>query len=191
MTISRLEMLCRYLKHCPRGQWRSSHRSEFDGAVVRHGDEYFVVLNPESASDRLRFNAAHEVAHLLYDKSNVYRSASDSAVEKRTYAFAIELLLPYSQLSAAFDGRSFLKLIAYKERFGISLAAMIFRAEQLRIINTTASRWLWTEMGTPTGEPTNQVRCGAIEPSSLKRCSNCRQKKRNQLARCREDYGNS
>jgi Zn-dependent peptidase ImmA (M78 family) len=55
--------------------------------------------------------------------------------------------MPDSQLREAFAGQSFLKLIQYKERFGISLAAMIYRAEKLKVINSTASRWLWTEMG--------------------------------------------
>ena len=36
--------------------------------------------------------------------------------------------------------------IAIKEKYGISVAAMIHRAEELRLIKTTTSRWLWTEM---------------------------------------------
>ncbi len=145
-----------------------------DGAVARHGHEYFVVLNPETANDRLRLSAAHEVAYLLYDRSDVFRALSEAAIERRAYSFATELLLPYSQLAAAFDGRSFLKLIKYKTKFGISLAAMIYRAEQLRLINTTASRWLWAEMGRRgwrPNEPGDIWRDRAIEFETMLECA--------------------
>jgi Zn-dependent peptidase ImmA (M78 family) len=145
-----------------------------DGAAARHGSEYFVVLNPGTANDRLRLNAAHEVAHLLYEKSNLHSALSDAAVEKRAYSFATELLLPCSQLIEAFDGRSFLKLIKYKEKFGISLAAMIYKAEQLRIINTTAFRWLWAELGRRgwrPNEPGTVRRDRAIEFETMLECA--------------------
>ncbi len=117
-----------------------------DGAAARHGDKYVVVLNPTANSDRLRMNAAHELAHVLYDDCKHDLEWSDAVVERRAYEFASLLLLPESQLIPAFEGRSFLRLIKYKEKFGVSLAAMIYRGEQSRIVNTTAARWLWGEM---------------------------------------------
>ena len=105
-----------------------------------------MVLNPEVASDRVRMNAAHELAHVLYDGCKQRNGLTDNDVEKRAYVFASSLLLPESQLRSAFEGRSFLKLIQYREKFGVSLAAMIYMAEKTRIINTTTSRRLWSEM---------------------------------------------
>lgn len=123
-------------------------RSSFgmDGAAARHGEKFVVVVNPNTNSDRLRMNAAHELAHLLYDDCRHDLGWSDAVVERRAYEFASLLLLPESQLIRAFEGRSFLRLIQYKEKFGISLAAMIYRGEQSRIVNSTAARWLWGEM---------------------------------------------
>jgi Zn-dependent peptidase ImmA (M78 family)/transcriptional regulator with XRE-family HTH domain len=128
--------------------WALEIKSSFgiDGAAARHGDDFVVVLNPEVANDRVRMNAAHELAHVLYDGCKHGFGWTDDDVEKRAYLFASSLLLPESQLKEAFDGKSFIKLIQYKERFGISLAAMIYMAEKSRVINTTTSRWLWAEM---------------------------------------------
>ncbi|HWB08377.1 MAG TPA: ImmA/IrrE family metallo-endopeptidase [Pirellulales bacterium] len=116
-----------------------------DGAAARLRDEFVVVLNPEVANVRVRMNAAHELAHVLY-AAQPDDVAGEGELERRAYAFATSLLLPESQLREAFEGRSFLRLIKFKERFGVSLASMIYRAAQTRIINTTASRWLWAQM---------------------------------------------
>lgn len=117
-----------------------------DGAAARHGDDFVVVLNPNTANERLRLNAAHELAYVFYSDWQQPLSISESMVEKQAYDFASTLLLPESQLTKAFDGKSFLKLIQYKERFGVSLATMIFRAEQSKIISQSQSRYLWMEM---------------------------------------------
>ena len=128
--------------------WALELKASFgiDGAATRRGEEFIVVLNPDVANDRVRMNAAHELAHVLYDGCKQQFGLTDDDVEKRAYVFASSLLLPESQLKSAFEGKSFLKLIQYREKFGISLAAMIYMAEKARVINTTTSRWLWSEM---------------------------------------------
>src|SRR5262249_18810420 len=45
----------------------------------------------------------------------------------------------------AFDGRSMVRLVKAKEQFGISLQAMIYRAEQQEIIPKSVAKWLWVE----------------------------------------------
>jgi transcriptional regulator with XRE-family HTH domain len=110
------------------------------GAAARIGNEHVVVVSPDISGDQLRMNAAHELARLLYDDSE------KAGMDKATYRFACSLLLPESQLREAFEGRSFLKLVRVKEKFGVSLAAMIHMAESDRIINSTTARWLWAEM---------------------------------------------
>lgn len=120
--------------------WALEIRPDFqaDGAAARHGDDFVVVLNPDITNERLRMNAAHELAYVLHGECK--------DIEQRAYKFATSLLLPSSQLEAAFEGKSFLKLIQYKERFGVSLVAMIYMAEQTGVINSTAARWLWSEV---------------------------------------------
>jgi Zn-dependent peptidase ImmA (M78 family)/transcriptional regulator with XRE-family HTH domain len=117
-----------------------------DGAATSCGDDFVIIFNPAISNDRLRLSAAHELAHVLHYECKLHNGWSDIFVEKKAYDFAANFLLPPSQLKAAFDGKSFLKLIQYKEKFGISLAAMIHTAEKSGIINTSVSRWLWKEM---------------------------------------------
>lgn len=128
--------------------WALELKSSFgiEGAAAKHGHEFVVVISPEVSNTRLRMNAAHELAHVLYDDCKLQLGWTDAEVEKKAHDFATSLLMPDSQLREAFEGTSFLKLIQYKERFGVSLLAMIYRAEKQQIINTTTSRWLWNEM---------------------------------------------
>ena len=87
-----------------------------------------------------------ELAHVLYDDCKETLGWNDKEVENRAYDFASSFLLPDEQLErVAPDGKSFLRLIEFKERFGISLAAMIFRGEKKRLIRPSQARWLWTE----------------------------------------------
>jgi Zn-dependent peptidase ImmA (M78 family) len=117
-----------------------------DGAAAKHGNDFVVVLNPEANNDRLRMNAAYELAHLLYDEHKQDLGWSNTAIEQRAYEFASLLLIPESQLTRAFDGKSFLRLVEYKERFGVSLANMIYRGEKSGVINSTAARAMIAEM---------------------------------------------
>jgi Zn-dependent peptidase ImmA (M78 family) len=90
--------------------------------------------------------AAQELAYILYRDVQQTLGLSAAAVEKRAYDFATALLLPHSQLIKAFEAKSLLKLFEYKERFGLSLAAMIHMAERTRLISTTVSRALWSDV---------------------------------------------
>ena len=147
--------------------WALELKASFgiDGAAAKRGDGFVVVFNPDVTNDRVRMNAAHELAHVLYDDCKQRLGMTDEEVEKRGYLFATSLLLPESQLREAFEGRSFLKLIQYRVKFGVSLAAMIYMAEKTRIINTTVSRRLWSEMvkqGCRQNEPGDVWRDRAI-----------------------------
>jgi Zn-dependent peptidase ImmA (M78 family) len=117
-----------------------------DSAAARLGDNFVVVVNPVITNERVRLIAAHELAHVLYDSCKGPEGWSDDHVEGLAYRFASSLLLPDSQLREAFKDRSFLKLIQYKEKFGVSLIAMIYMAEKSGVITSTVSRRLWSEV---------------------------------------------
>ncbi len=125
--------------------WAIELRADFrcDGAAGQFGNRSVVVINPNTANERIRFHMTHELAYLLYSQS---AEITPPQLEQQAQTFASCLIIPDSQLQEAFRGRSFLKLIEYKERFGTSLSAMIHRAESLGIINSTASRWLRSEI---------------------------------------------
>lgn len=127
---------------------------KIDGLAARYGDEYIVALNPKVPHERHRLNAAHELAHILLGDCE---GAEDSPeLEQRAFELASLFLLPNRQLKLAFEGLSMVRLVQFKERFGISLAAMVYRAEKLEFIKKTVAKHLWIEFsrrGWRTNEP--------------------------------------
>jgi transcriptional regulator with XRE-family HTH domain/Zn-dependent peptidase ImmA (M78 family) len=117
-----------------------------DGASAQHGNDTVVIFSHDVPNDRLRMAAAQELACILYRDSENQLGLNAAAIEKQAYDFATALLLPHSQLVEAFKHKSLLKLFEYKERFGVSLAAMIHMAEKTRLISTTISRSLWSDI---------------------------------------------
>lgn len=131
-----------------------------DGIAARLGSDYVIALNPpQHANDRARMSAAHELGHVLFGDVEGERPATrakEKELENRAYDFACFFLLPKVQLERAFQGRSMLRLLEFKERFGIALSAMVYRAEKEGVINPKAARWLWmqfSQRGWRTQEP--------------------------------------
>jgi Zn-dependent peptidase ImmA (M78 family) len=126
-----------------------------DGLAAKYGDEYIIVLNPTVSNDRSRLNAAHELGHVLLGDCDA-EGAESKASEQRAFEFASHFLLPNGQLKSAFVGQSMVRLVQFKERFGISLAAMVYRAEKLKFITKPTAKELWIEFarrGWRTNEP--------------------------------------
>lgn len=118
---------------------------QFDGVAARQGESAVVILNPDLSNERIRMNVTHEIAHILFAGAKQQFGWSDDFLRRQEYEFATSLLMPNSQLELAFMDKSFIRLVEFRERFGISLAAMIDRAEKMKIINSTRARRLWTE----------------------------------------------
>jgi Zn-dependent peptidase ImmA (M78 family) len=115
-----------------------------DGLAALYGGEYVTVLNPTVSNDRGRLNAAHELAHVLF-KDCEKPAAESREQETRAFEFGSHLLMPNSQLKRAFSGKSMVRLVQFKERFGISLAAMVYRADKLGFITRAETKMLWIE----------------------------------------------
>ncbi len=104
-------------------------KARIDAFVGSFDDSRAVVLNSTLSNDRIRLDAMHELAHFLYDDGP---SLPPDEVETRAFEFASHMLFPESQLRKAFQLKSMVHLVEYKERFGISLAAMIFRRRKVK-----------------------------------------------------------
>jgi len=121
-----------------------------DGFAAMMGEEPVVVLNPGRPDDRIRLNASHEFFHVLLGDCS--STCADLALDEMkgdedlAFACARNFLLPETQLREAFEGESFVKLVKYKEKFGISISAMIYAARQQRILNDKTARFLWIEI---------------------------------------------
>jgi Zn-dependent peptidase ImmA (M78 family) len=115
-----------------------------DAFAARYGTEYAIVLNSNTPNDRCRLDAAHEVVHVLLGDCD--QSAKETKeIEKRAFRVGSLFLLPERKLREAFVGKSLVRLLKYKETFGISLAAMVYRAQQSKILSERETTWLWRE----------------------------------------------
>lgn len=115
-----------------------------DGLAAMMGDEHVVVLNSDVANDRARMNAAHEAGHVVRGDCG-HHASDDGDHEKAAFEFASHLLLTSAMLAEAFKRKSVVDLVRFKERFGISLAAMVYRAQREHLIRESEARRLWIE----------------------------------------------
>ncbi len=138
---------------------------KIDGFAAHLGGETVVVLNPSTANDRCRMNAAHELGHVLFGDCDS-PAATTKKMDDRAFEFASHLLIPRSELENALVGQSAVQLLRYKERFGISMAAMIFRGEKAGFLSERTAKRLWiyfSRQGWRANEP------GSVRPDRATR----------------------
>ena len=99
----------------------------FDGLSTFVGDIPVVVINKNYSVERKRFTALHELGHLVL---NIEKGADK---ERICHAFAGALLLPDDCLEkligATRNNIAMGELVSIKEQFGISVQAIMMRAQ--------------------------------------------------------------
>jgi Zn-dependent peptidase ImmA (M78 family)/DNA-binding XRE family transcriptional regulator len=123
----------------------------------------FVMLGRDKASaSRQRFDAAHEMAHLILhqkvDPKRLNSLADYKIMEDQAHAFAGALLLPADEFSNDLWSPTLDGMLGLKERWKVSVGAMIKRCEALGIIGDDGARRLWINYNRrgwrgETGEP--------------------------------------
>ena len=112
------------------------------GEVNDDKSHYFIVLNNSEAlnNDRKRFTALHELAHLVLPSH-----ALDE--EKMSDRFSGSFLFPKESVFNEFGMKrtkiSIEELAHIKQKYGISIAGIIFRLRQLDIINEAMFKRFW------------------------------------------------
>lgn len=98
-----------------------------------------IVRNTSKRSVcRQRFDIAHEVGHMVLHNSVI---TGDNLTESQAHRFASSLLLPQSMLRTNFPilfkgGRfDWAKMSEFKQIWGISKAAILYRAKQLNLLD--------------------------------------------------------
>jgi Zn-dependent peptidase ImmA (M78 family)/transcriptional regulator with XRE-family HTH domain len=102
---------------------------EVDAFSMWKGDTPFVMLNVQKTCEHSRFDAAHELGHLV-----MHRHGSPSGKESESVAnrFASAFLMPAEDVRAyARPNPGIPALIQWKKRWGVSLAALNYRMHQL------------------------------------------------------------
>jgi Zn-dependent peptidase ImmA (M78 family)/DNA-binding XRE family transcriptional regulator len=107
--------------------------NDFDGLTASVRDIHTIVINKDLASDRIRFTAAHELAHILCE------FPKDSQKEKLCHTFAGAFLLPKEilerELMKKREQITLWELGEIKQLYGISMQAIVKRAHMLRIVS--------------------------------------------------------
>ena len=105
---------------------------DFDGLAARSAQGFVIALNMDRPADRIRFTAAHELAHILC------RFDGAGEKERLCHVFAGALLLPRAALERELVHRrqklTLWELGAIKQKYGISLQAIMHRACDLELI---------------------------------------------------------
>lgn len=101
-----------------------------------------VVLNPvKNDYYRQRFDVAHELGHLVMHGDS---DPGNKTVEDQAHRFAAEFLMPADQiqdlLPSSMGSRSWDLLGELKEQWGVSLAALLYRARRLGRLSDVSYR---------------------------------------------------
>lgn len=124
----------------------SKHGGEFDGLSGWCNQQPVAVINTAVEADRRRFTLAHELGHLMMDTSTV----TEKEAEKLAHRFAATLLVPPERVRHELGTRrtrlDWEELSILKRKYGVSMAAWVYRAKDLGIITDHYAANLYREM---------------------------------------------
>ncbi len=111
------------------------------------GIPYVVLARDKASAVRSRFDAAHELFHLLLhrqvDRRRVNSKTDWKILEQQAHRFAAAFLLPAKSFSEELWAPSLDGMLARKERWKVSVAMMIVRCEHIRLIDQDQAKRLW------------------------------------------------
>lgn len=111
-----------------------------DGFSFWRDGESFIFLNTQKSAERSRFDAAHELGHLVLHR---HGGAAGLDAEREAMQFASAFLMPSSSVFAhAPRPPSMPTLVTAKKWWGVSVAALIRRLYDVGII----TRWYYREL---------------------------------------------
>lgn len=119
----------------------------------------YIFLNTFKSAERSRFDAAHELGHLVL---HVHGVAAGPDVERQANEFASAFLVPRGDLISHLPRvHSLSQLVAAKERWGVSVAALARSAFDAKLVSDWNYRELCRQMsvlGYRTQEPKGRER---------------------------------
>lgn len=95
-----------------------------------HNGEPYVFLNTFKTTERSRFDAAHELGHLILHKHGGPNQGR--AAELEAHAFAANFLMPHDDVVASIPYvRTLDQVVSAKRRWGVSVAALAHRLHRM------------------------------------------------------------
>ncbi len=127
---------------------------EVDAYSMWYGGKPFVFLNTLKSAEHCRFDAAHELGHLVLHR---HGEPQGQEIEREANAFASAFLMPRrSVLANAPKFPTLPSLIAYKKYWTVSVAALNYRLHALNLTTDWVYRTLCIQIsgaGYRTNEP--------------------------------------
>lgn len=121
-----------------------STKDSFDACTFWSDGRPCIVVRNDMPGDRLRFNLAHELGHLLI---KCPEEGDKRTREKPAMCFASAFLAPSEvvirELGQSRKKLSLNELHILKMKYGLSMSAWVFRAKDLGIISDSAARSLF------------------------------------------------
>jgi len=140
----------------------------FDGCTYPDGDVPVIVVNCAKPPDRLRFDLAHELGHLLLRFAGEW---SDEAKEDAAHRFAGAFLVPAEaarrELGDLRKSVGILELLRLKEKYGMSMQAWLRRAKDLGIVAPSNYNELYRKLIVRNGYKTREP--GLLPPEGSTR----------------------
>lgn len=114
-----------------------------DGTNMRlPGLPPMLFLNENVSGERHRFNLAHELGHAV-----MHFSTATGDPEAEANQFSREFLMPRAEIRDDLRNLDLAAAIRLKRVWGVSMAALIMRARDLRQITDSVYRRLFTQLG--------------------------------------------
>jgi Zn-dependent peptidase ImmA (M78 family)/transcriptional regulator with XRE-family HTH domain len=109
--------------------------------VAGHPPLFFVNAHPEITGDRIRLTLAHELGHVIMHKF------PNPGMEEEANKFAAEFLMPEGEIKSSLRSLSIPKLADLKSYWGVSMAALVRRAFDLKTITESQYKYLLIKLG--------------------------------------------
>jgi Zn-dependent peptidase ImmA (M78 family)/DNA-binding XRE family transcriptional regulator len=127
----------------------SENTKEIDAFSLWRDDIPYIFLNRFKSSERSRFDAAHELAHLcLHKHGGAGALSSDDRIEREANAFAGAFLMPESDVRAICRGYVYSVdiLCNYKKRWRVAASALNYRLKEIGLITDGKAASNYVEM---------------------------------------------
>lgn len=118
--------------------------------ISEHDQSFHVFLGTGGSAVRSRFDAAHELGHLILHShlsgkylEDTEKTKKHSLIERQAFRFASAFLMPADSFGADVWMTALDPLLSLKERWRVSVKAMIKRCDDLGMIDESHARRLW------------------------------------------------
>lgn len=122
---------------------------DMDGSSAWINGRPFIFIAADKHNYfRSRFDISHELGHLIMHKNLTHedKKVRFDLLEEQAHYFANCLLFPPNAFIAEAKKISIESLTMLKKRWGISIAAMIYKAESMKLVSSEQASRLWRSL---------------------------------------------